>query len=173
MDTPMKMAQIEDDFSSKARKTCIITETTLQQDDLTPIDHPQDVHPLRLSLTTQINDLILSHWDFSSPAAEISYLSKDLTGVACQCFPFALDDRIQLIARLFSIVHLLGQMIAEMDMDDAEECLESLQEAEKGCWQPDREQAAVWMLCDLFDEIRGHEYLLVDEIVEATWRFLG
>ena len=66
---------------------------------------------------------------------------------------------------------MLGEIISELDGDDAEECLQSLMQAVKGYWA-DRTQAEVWMLCDLFDEIRSHEYTMVEDIIEATWRYL-
>lgn len=135
-------------------------------------DEQQNIHPLRKQLTTQTNDFILENWDFRSETSKQSYLSKDMTGLACLCFPFALDDRIHLIARFFSIIYLLGDIISNLDFEDAEVCLSSLQEAVQGYWEPDRSEAEVWMLCDLFDDFRSHEYMLVEEIIAATWTCL-
>ena len=152
-----------------AKEACMIEAVESDSE----VDEHENSHALRSQLTTQTNEFILTYWPFDNKSEQDSYLSKDLTGLACLCFPFALDDRIHLIARLFSVIYLLGEMIAGLDHDDAEECLRSLQEAVKGYWEADRSQPQIWMLCDLFDEIRSHEYALVDDIMEATWRYLG
>lgn len=80
--------------------------------------HDHDYHPLRTQITSQTNDFILAHWSFSSPSSfsassssATSYLATDLPGLACKFFPCALDDRIHLLARLFSVVFLLGEEI--------------------------------------------------------------
>ncbi|KAL9533821.1 hypothetical protein SMMN14_02244 [Sphaerulina musiva] len=86
--------------------------------------HDQDYHPLRKQITSQTNDFILTHWSFSSSSATSSssssssssfsapsYLKTDLPGLASKIFPFALNDRIHLLARLFSVVFLLGEEI--------------------------------------------------------------
>ncbi|GIZ46422.1 hypothetical protein CKM354_000954800 [Cercospora kikuchii] len=151
------------------KETCLIGESSI--DTESESDDHEESHSLRTQVTSQTNSFILSHWPFESDAARSSYLSRDLPGLACLCFPFALDERIHLIARLFSIVYLLGEIISELDGDDAEDCLQSLMQAVKGYWA-DRTQAEVWMLCDLFDEIRSHEYIMVEDIIEATWRYL-
>ncbi|KAF2216396.1 hypothetical protein CERZMDRAFT_93691 [Cercospora zeae-maydis SCOH1-5] len=152
------------------KEVCIVDESAL--DTESESEEYEESHILRTQVTTQTNDFILSHWPFENDAARNAYLDRDLAGLACLCFPFALDERIHLIARLFSIVYLLGEIISELDDDDAEECLGSLKQAVKGYWA-NRTQAEVWMLCDLFDEIRSHEYLMVDDIIEATWKYLG
>ncbi|EME85426.1 uncharacterized protein MYCFIDRAFT_171353 [Pseudocercospora fijiensis CIRAD86] len=104
----------------------------------------QNEHPLRWTITPQVNNLILSHWEFDSEEQKQRFLQQDLTGLACLAFPFALEDRIELIARLFSIVYLLGELVGDLDVEDAEECLDSLQEAVKGYWKPDPDQAPVF-----------------------------
>lgn len=79
-------------------------------------DH-HDYHPLRKQITSQTNDFILAHWLFSSSSSATStssatsYLATDLPGLASKFFPCALDDRIHLLARLFSVVFLLGEEI--------------------------------------------------------------
>ncbi|USW50094.1 Putative isoprenoid synthase domain superfamily [Septoria linicola] len=151
------------------KETCMIEQDSIDSDSESE-DHS---HTLRSQLTAQTNDFILTHWSFESTEARTSYLSKDLTGLACLCFPFALDDRIHLIARLFSLMFLLGEMISGLDIDDALDCLQSLQEATKGYWEADRTHAEVWMLCDLLEEIRSHEYALADDIMDAMWTFLS
>ncbi|KXT05425.1 hypothetical protein AC578_10990 [Pseudocercospora eumusae] len=143
----------------------------VEDEDLNLVED-QNIHPLRWTLTPQVNNLILTHWEFDNEVQKQRFLQQDLTGLACLAFPFALEDRIGLIARLFSIVYLLGQLVADLDMEDAEECLDSLQEAVKGYWKPDPDQAPVCMLCDLFDEIRAHDYQVVDDIIAATWKYL-
>lgn len=160
------------DLSLVNEKLVAHRTTTTEMDDDLDMAECQNVHPLRHSLASQVNNQILAHWDFDSETQKHRFLQRDLTGLACLAFPFALDDRIELIARLFSIVYLLGELVAGLEWEDAEECLESLREAVMGYWQPDREQAAVWMLCDLFDEIRAHDYRVVDDIIAATWRYL-
>lgn len=92
-------------------------------------DH-HDYHPLRTQITSQTNDFILTHWSFSSSASSASssapsYLTSDLPGLASKIFPCALDDRIHLLARLFSVVFLLGEEIDTLvrcDEHDDEEC---------------------------------------------------
>ncbi|KAM3423011.1 hypothetical protein BST61_g484 [Cercospora zeina] len=152
------------------KEACIVDEISI--DTESESGECEESHILRAQVTSQTNEFILSHWPFENDAARNSFLSRDLAGLACLCFPFALDERIHLIARLFSIIYLLGEIVSQLDDDDAEECLESLKHAVKGYWA-DRSQAEVWMLCDLFDDIRNHEYLMVDDIIEATWRYLG
>lgn len=91
--------------------------------------HDHDYHPLRTQITSQTNDFILTHWSFSSSSASASfsatsYLATDLPGLACKFFPCALDDRIHLLARLFSVVFLLGEEIdtlVRLDEHDDEE----------------------------------------------------
>lgn len=73
--------------------------------------HDHDYHPLRTQITSQTNDFILTHWSFSSSSSATSYLATDLPGLASKFFPCALDDRIHLLARLFSVVFLLGEEI--------------------------------------------------------------
>lgn len=97
-------------------------------------DH-HDYHPLRTQITSQTNDFILTHWSFSSSSSAsssfsssssaTSYLKTDLPGLACKFFPCALDDRIHLLARLFSVVFLLGEEIdgiVRLDEHDEDEC---------------------------------------------------
>lgn len=92
-------------------------------------DH-HDYHPLRTQITSQTNDFILTHWSFSSSSSATStssatsYLATDLPGLASKIFPCALDDRIHLLARLFSVVFLLGEEIdalVRLDGHDDEE----------------------------------------------------
>lgn len=78
--------------------------------------HDHDYHPLRTQITSQTHDFILTHWSFSSSSfsassSATSYLKTDLPGLASKIFPSALDDRIHLLARLFSVVFLLGEEI--------------------------------------------------------------
>lgn len=83
--------------------------------------HDHDYHPLRTQITSQTNDFILDHWSCSSSSSfsssssssssTTSYLATDLPGLASKFFPCALDDRIHLLARLFSVVFLLGEEI--------------------------------------------------------------
>lgn len=91
-------------------------------------DH-HDYHPLRAQITSQTNDFILTHWSFSSSSTSSapSYLATDLPGLASKIFPSALDDRIHLLARLFSVVFLLGEEIDILvnhheNENDDEEC---------------------------------------------------
>lgn len=91
--------------------------------------HDHDYHPLRTQITSQTNDFILTHWSFSSSSSSssssaTSYLATDLPGLASKFFPCALDDRIHLLARLFSVVFLLGEEIdtlVRLDEHDDEE----------------------------------------------------
>lgn len=93
----------------------------LEHYELITHDH-HDYHPLRTQITSQTNDFILTHWSFSSSSSSsssltsasssaTSYLTSDLPGLASKIFPSALDDRIHLLARLFSVVFLLGEEI--------------------------------------------------------------
>lgn len=100
-------------------------------------DH-HDYHPLRKQITSQTNDFILTHWSFSSSSSSApSYLATDLPGLACKFFPCALDDRIHLLARLFSVVFLLGEEIDtlvrldEHDDDERDECDENDDEGDR------------------------------------------
>lgn len=173
-------------------------------------DH-HDYHPLRKQITSQTNDFILAHWLFSSSSSATSYLATDLPGLACKIFPCALDDRIHLLARLFSVVFLLGEEIDtlvrcdecddESDEDDEndderdenegvrKEIIQFLKESFNGVdgrrREIDREEGEeeeeeeeefplVWMLNHVLDEMASHAYLLVmGEVQEAIWRFLG
>lgn len=169
--------------------------------------HDHDYHPLRTQITSQTNDFILSHWSFSSSSSSstTSYLATDLPGLACKFFPCALDDRIHLLARLFSVVFLLGEEIDalvrcdgndendECDGDEGEgddvrkEIIQFLKESFNGVdgrrREIDREEEEceeeeefplVWMLNHVLDEMASHAYLLVmGEVQEAIWRFLG
>ena len=81
------------------KETCMIGESAIDTESESE-DH-EESHSLRTQVTSQTNDFILSHWPFEIDAARKSYLSRDLPGLACLCFPFALDERIHLIARLF------------------------------------------------------------------------
>lgn len=182
--------------------------------------HHHDYHPLRTQITSQTNDFILSHWSFSSSSSSssppssatstTSYLQTDLSGLACKIFPCALDDRIHLLARLFSVVFLLGEEIDalvrcdEHDDDESDEeeregderderegvrkeIIQFLKESFNGVYgrKIDREEEEeeceeeeefplVWMLNHVLDEMASHAYLLVmGEVQEAIWRFLG
>lgn len=174
--------------------------------ELTTHDH-DDYHPLRTQITSQTNDFILTHWSFSSSSSSsssssaTSYLATDLPGLASKFFPCALDDRIHLLARLFSVVFLLGEEIdalvnhhqnendEEGDERDDEgvrkEIIQFLKESFNGVYgrrRIDREEEEdeeeefplVWMLNHVLDEMASHAYLLVmGEVQEAIWRFLG
>lgn len=177
--------------------------------------HDHDYHPLRTQITSQTNDFILTHWSFSSSSSSsaTSYLATDLPGLASKFFPCALDDRIHLLARLFSVVFLLGEEIDalvnhhqndeerevdderddERDRDEREgvrkEIIQFLKESFNGVYgrrrRIDREEEEeeceeeeefplVWMLNHVLDEMASHAYLLVmGEVQEAIWRFLG
>lgn len=160
--------------------------------------HDHDYHPLRTQITSQTNDFILTHWSSSSSSATSapSYLTSDLPGLACKIFPCALDDRIHLLARLFSVVFLLGEEIDAivcLDGDDEEERDEEREgvrkeiiqflkksfngvdgrEIDREC-EEFEEFPLVWMLNHVLDEMASHAYLLVmGEVQEAIWRFLG
>lgn len=199
--------------------------------------HDHDYHPLRTQITSQTNDFILSHWSFSSPSSSASsssatsatsssatsYLTSDLPGLASKIFPCALDDRIHLLARLFSVVFLLGEEIDtlvrcdEHDDEENDECdedegeregererderegvrkeiiqflqksfngvygrrreIDHQEEEEEECEEEECEEEEfplVWMLNHVLDEMASHAYLLVmGEVQEAIWRFLG
>lgn len=187
--------------------------------------HHHDYHPLRTQITSQTNDFILTHWSFSSSSSSTSssssltaqtsasssatsYLTSDLPGLACKIFPCALDDRIHLLARLFSVVFLLGEEIDslvnhhendderdEREVDDEgvrKEIIQFLKESfngvdgrrrerkvdreeEEECEEEEEEEfPLVWMLNHVLDEMASHAYLLVmGEVQEAIWRFLG
>lgn len=167
-------------------------------------DH-HDYHHLRKQITSQTNDFILTHWSFSSSSSSsaTSYLATDLPGLASKIFPCALDDRIHLLARLFSVVFLLGEEIDalvnhhENDDDDErdDECdddeegvrkeiIQFLKESFNGVdgrrreidhqEEGEEEFPLVWMLNHVLDEMASHAYLLVmGEVQEAIWRFLG
>lgn len=174
--------------------------------------HHHDYHPLRTQITSQTNDFILTHWPFSSSSSSsssaTSYLTTDLPGLASKFFPCALDDRIHLLARLFSVVFLLGEEIDalvrldehddeerddddERDDDEGEgvrkEIIQFLKESFNGVYgrrrkfeQEEEEECEeeefplVWMLNHVLDEMASHAYLLVmGEVQEAIWRFLG
>lgn len=178
------------------------------------ITHDRQYHPLRTQITSQTNDFILTHWSFSpssssASSSATSYLATDLPGLACKFFPCALDDRIHLLARLFSVVFLLGEEIdalvnhhknddeeREVDDDDErerdneregvrKEIIQFLKESFNGVYgrrRIDREEEEceeeelplVWMLNHVLDEMASHAYLLVmGEVQEAIWRFLG
>lgn len=166
-------------------------------------DH-DDYHPLRTQITSQTNDFILTHWLFSSSSSAFSasssttsYLTSDLPGLASKFFPCALDDRIHLLARLFSVVFLLGEEIDALvrldehddeerdeDRDDVrKEIIQFLQKSFNGVYgrkteqeeeEEEEEFPLVWMLNHVLDEMASHAYLLVmGEVQEAIWRFLG
>lgn len=180
--------------------------------------HHHDYHPLRTQITSQTNDFILTHWSFcpsssssstSATSSATSYLQSDLPGLASKFFPFALDDRIHLLARLFSVVFLLGEEIDSLvnhhDENDDErdderddegegerdedgvrkEIIQFLKESFNGVdgrrreidHQEEGEEEEfplVWMLNHVLDEMASHAYLLVmGEVQEAIWRFLG
>lgn len=173
--------------------------------------HHDDYHPLRKQITSQTNDFILTHWSFSSSSTSsaTSYLTSDLPGLASKIFPCALDDRIHLLARLFSVVFLLGEEIDTLvrcdEHDDEErdderdderdedegvrkEIIQFLKESfngvdgrrreidhqEEGEEEEEEEFPLVWMLNHVLDEMASHAYLLVmGEVQEAIWRFLG
>lgn len=175
--------------------------------------HDHDYHPLRAQITSQTNDFILTHWSFSSSSATssaTSYLTSDLPGLASKFFPCALDDRIHLLARLFSVVFLLGEEIDALvrcdehdeERDDEEregderdekegvrkEIIQFLKESFNGVdgrrrerkidhqeeEEEEEEFPLVWMLNHVLDEMASHAYLLVmGEVQEAIWRFLG
>lgn len=163
--------------------------------------HDHDYHPLRKQITSQTNDFILTHWSFSSSSSAFSasssapsYLKTDLPGLASKIFPCALDDRIHLLARLFSVVFLLGEEIDalvrvdecddERDEDEREgvrkEIVQFLRESFNGVdgrrreIEEEEEFPLVWMLNHVLDEMASHAYLLVmGEVQEAIWRFLG
>lgn len=98
-----------------------------------------DHHPLRTQITSQTNDFILSHWSFCSSSSATSssapsYLTSDLPGLASIFFPCALDDRIHLLARLFSVVFLLGEEIDALvnrHDDENDECDENDDEGDE------------------------------------------
>lgn len=188
---------------------------------LTHDHHDHDYHPLRTQITSQTNDFILTHWSFSSSSSSAnssssapSYLKSDLPGLASKIFPCALDDRIHLLARLFSVVFLLGEEIDtlvcldEHDEDENDECDEERDEGERDeregvrkeiiqflkesfngvdgrrrerkidhqeeGEEEEEEFPLVWMLNHVLDEMASHAYLLVmGEVQEAIWRFLG
>lgn len=169
-------------------------------------DH-DDYHPLRTQITSQTNDFILSHWSFSSSSSSssatsssaTSYLKTDLPGLASKIFPCALDDRIHLLARLFSVVFLLGEEIDTLvcldehddesdderddERDDVrKEIIQFLKKSFNGVdgrkidreCEEEEEFPLVWMLNHVLDEMASHAYLLVmGEVQEAIWRFLG
>lgn len=178
--------------------------------------HDHDYHPLRTQITSQTHDFILTHWSFSSSSfsassSATSYLKTDLPGLASKIFPSALDDRIHLLARLFSVVFLLGEEIDIIvnhhenendderderdDEGDAEsegvrkEIIQFLRESFNGVYgrrrnldhqeegeeeEEEEEFPLVWMLNHVLDEMASHAYLLVmGEVQEAIWRFLG
>lgn len=68
------------------------------------------VHPLKDFVASQTDDYILENWDFEDSASRQDFLNKRVSKVACLYFPSALDERIILVARLFSVLYLTGGM---------------------------------------------------------------
>lgn len=64
-------------------------------------------HALRETVSEHVESYILAHWDFASEKERQAFLTADISGLACQCFPYALDERIHMAAVLFSLVYLI------------------------------------------------------------------
>lgn len=64
-------------------------------------------HHLRDTVSEQVENYILTHWDFASEREKQLFLTTDISGLACQCFAYALDERIHMAAVLFSVVFLI------------------------------------------------------------------
>jgi len=135
-------------------------------------DYAPRAHHLRDFIAAQTDDYVLQNWDFEDNESSQEFLNKRVSNVACLYFPAALDERIVLIARLFSILYLTGENLASLDLDDSEDYIGALESAIKGYWSPDESIPAVWMLCGVFDEMRTQDYVVVDDVIETTMAHL-
>jgi hypothetical protein len=129
-------------------------------------------HPLRSSTTSQTINSFLTYWPFLSTSSRNRFVLADIPGLACELFPFGQDDRIHLAAGLFSLLFLLDEESRELSVDAGEDFLEYLRSAVVDGWEKAGGMPQVRMLGGLFDELRGHDYLVGGEVVAATWEWL-
>lgn len=71
------------------------------------------VHPLIRDVKDQVDEYVLSNWEFPSNAAKQGFITRNISSTGAYYFPYALDERIFVISRLLALLHL----VAGMDMD--------------------------------------------------------
>lgn len=171
--------------------------TTLQRNDSAIVHDPWEktskvsvaeyqTHPLKDFISRAVEEYVLESWHFEeNNTNKQAFLLSGVSGIACDYFPSALDERIGLVARLFAVLYLIAgkfkphrvaatslmqslDSLSSFDAEDGEEYIEALEAATRGYWMPDEQVSAVWMLCGIFDEMRTIDYIQVDDVMETT-----
>ncbi|KAH7405672.1 isoprenoid synthase domain-containing protein [Phaeosphaeria sp. MPI-PUGE-AT-0046c] len=129
-------------------------------------------HPLVEHVSRQTDDYFLGHWPFPTDKARKTYLKAGFSRVTCLYFPLARDDRIQYACRLLTVLFLIDDLLEDMSLEEGRRYNEHLMPFMRGQLAPDRSKPVEYILYDLWQEMRVHDAVLADEILEPTFVFM-
>ncbi|KAF7114145.1 hypothetical protein CNMCM5793_007723 [Aspergillus hiratsukae] len=64
-------------------------------------------HPLEPQVTENVNRFFLEHWPFNTEEQRKKFCAMKCGQVICYCFPEALDDRIEIVARFIALAFFM------------------------------------------------------------------
>ncbi|KAL4987409.1 Aristolochene synthase in complex with 12,13 Difluorofarnesyl diphosphate [Aspergillus falconensis] len=129
-------------------------------------------HPLEPEVTKQVNEYFLTHWPFKDDKARKKFVAAGFSYVTCLYFPMAKDDRIQFACKLLTLLFLIDDLLEDMSFKDGSAYNEKLIPIARGDVLPDRKVPAEWIMYDLWEDMRAHDQVLADEILEPTFTFM-
>ncbi|RYP68018.1 hypothetical protein DL771_006941 [Monosporascus sp. 5C6A] len=131
-----------------------------------------EIHPRESEVTEEINRYFLEHWPFPNEKARKKFVDSEFPRATCITFPRALDDRIQFVCRLLTLLFLVDDLLEDMSLEDGRAYNEMLMAMSRGDERPDRNIPVKYMMWDLWEDMRAHDRELADELLEPTFEFM-
>ncbi|KAK3301898.1 Aristolochene synthase [Chaetomium strumarium] len=132
------------------------------------------IHPRVEEVSREVDGYFLEHWNFPDDRARSTFLKAGFSRVTCLYFPLAKDDRIHFACRLLTVLFLIDDILEDMSFADGERLNNRLIELSKGpkYATPDRSIPAEFVIFDLWESMRKHDFELANEVLEPTFIFM-
>ncbi|KAI1843093.1 hypothetical protein JX265_005126 [Neoarthrinium moseri] len=130
------------------------------------------LHPREAEVSAEVNGYFLQHWPFPDERERKKFVKAGFPYVTCYYFPAALDDRIALACRLLTLLFLVDDYLESLSLEEGSAYNERLILISKGSVKPDRDIPVEWITHDLWEDMRGCDKMLAEEVLEPTFTFM-
>ncbi|KAI1098798.1 Aristolochene synthase [Jackrogersella minutella] len=132
------------------------------------------IHPRAKEVGKEVEDYFLQTWNFPNDRAKSTFLKAGFPRVTCLYFPLAKDDRIHFACRLLTVLFLIDDILEDLSFADGEKLNNRLIELSKGpeYATPDRSVPAEFVIYDLWESMRAHDFELANQVLEPTFVFM-
>ncbi|KAL1311441.1 hypothetical protein AAFC00_001601 [Neodothiora populina] len=129
-------------------------------------------HPHVEIVSREVEAYFLQNWPFPDSKAEQNFTGTCFSRSTCLFFPLAKVDRIQLAARLLTILSLIDDLLENMSFEDGQAYNAKLMPIAQGVVLPDRSVPVENIFYDLWKSMRDHSETLANQVLEPTFTFM-